>query len=97
MRYLSHKTGDLIYRHNYEDSPLHLFGGYPDEFESLMWYVDRVAREKGRRFKIVIIRRFTNEVIIYMYPENSYYKNVVDVQHNFTEKDELAIQGLLNR
>jgi hypothetical protein len=64
MRYLKHKTVDLPWDHDYDRSPLTLFGGYSDEWESLLDYVQRVAKAKNIRLSIRFPRGFNREVVI---------------------------------
>lgn len=52
MRHISHKCADRIMDHDYNEGPLHLYGGYHDEFESVLNYVSRVAGYRKTRLKI---------------------------------------------
>lgn len=61
MRHLSHKCADEIYEHDFDKGPLTLYGGYSDEFESLLWYVHAVARKS--RLKVTF-RNFRSAVTI---------------------------------
>lgn len=62
MRYLKHKTVDLIYRHDYT-RPLQLFGGYSDEFEALVNAVQHAAYTNKCRLRITF-RKFNSVVTI---------------------------------
>lgn len=52
MRHISHKCADLIMDHNYDEGPLELYGGYADEFESVLGYVVREARLRNTRLRV---------------------------------------------
>lgn len=58
MRHLKHKTADLIMSHDYNNGPLTLFAGLPDEFESLVSYVSREASFRGHKLRIHFTRGF---------------------------------------
>jgi len=64
MRHLKHKTADLILSHDYDGGPLRLFGGYSDEWESLIHYVNQVAKARKIRLSVKFPLGFNQEVII---------------------------------